>query len=122
MTAHTLTRPAAETTGPNTWDGLLTLATWWNDGELDNAAAGTVAEMVRVFAPKIAAERDDVKVMSIFLDLATEVRILAEFEDGDLTWEEVLPDASGTDREGQALTAARDRMNATLTELTGRTA
>lgn len=121
MTAPTLSPVFVAPHTPDTRHGLLTLATWWNEGQFDHASTSSVAAFVRVFAPSLANRPDDY-VMTVFLDLANEVRVLAEFEAGQLTWEDVLPDATGTDREGQALDAAQDRVNATLAELTGRTA
>lgn len=104
----------------DTREMLRKLAEWQVAGRLDRCSTVNYAEVIRVCAPALRGERDDTTVIGRFEELCSAVVLVDGCENGTVHWCEVLGGASGNDLDGQALDAARARLDATLDEMTGR--
>jgi hypothetical protein len=80
-----------------------------------------LADLIKARAPALK-DASVGEVLYRLEDLASEVAKLDGLAAGDLTWCQVLPEATGSDRDDQAWTAVKDRLGCTLAELLGEVA
>jgi hypothetical protein len=95
---------------------LNLLATWHINGRLADRKPCCLARDVRDLAPALAGQ-DDATVIRAFDELVEAVYVRDAFAAGTASWCELIPEATGTDRDGQALKAAQDRVDLTLDSL-----
>jgi hypothetical protein len=95
---------------------LERLATWQIDGRLIGRQPCCLARDLRDLAPALAGQ-DDETVIRAFDELVEAIYVRDAFADGTASWCELIPEASGTDRDGQALKAAQDLVELTLDAL-----
>lgn len=104
----------------DTRDALEALARMQINGDLDHATDQFMCDSIRAFAPALRGEQEQTNIYRWFGDLCGAIVLVDGCENGTVHWCEVLGGASGNDLDGQALDAARARLDATLDEMTGR--
>ncbi len=95
---------------------LECLATWQINGRLIGRQPCCLARDVRDLAPALAGQ-DDAAVIRAFDELVEAVYVRDAFAAGTASWCELIPEATGSDRDGQALKAAQDLVELTLDAL-----
>ncbi len=97
-------------------DQLERLATWQINGCLIGKPSCCLARDLRTLAPALAGQ-DDETVFLAFDELVEAVYVRDSFADNTASWCELIPEATGTDRDDQALKAAWDLVDLTLDSL-----
>lgn len=95
---------------------LECLATWQINGRLIGNPPCCLASNLRDLAPALAGQ-DDEMVIRRFDELVEAVYVRDAFAAGTASWCELIPEATGSDRDGQALKAAQDLVDLTLDAL-----
>lgn len=99
-------------------EALTRLARRELNGQLAEHNDACLALLVRGMAPGLADEASDHVVLEWFGELCEAITLVDAVEDGVAHWCEVVPDATGSDMDGQALAAAQSRLDDTLAKLT----
>ncbi len=95
---------------------LERLATWQISGRLISQRPCCLAYGLRDLAPALAG-LDDEAVIRAFDELVEAVYVRDGFANNTASWCELIPEATGSDRDGQALKAAQDLVELTLDSL-----
>ncbi len=95
---------------------LERLATWQISGRLISQRPCCLAYSLRDLAPALAGQ-DDETVIRAFDELVEAVYKRDAFAAGTASWCELIPEATGSDRDDQALKAAQDLVDCTLAAL-----
>jgi hypothetical protein len=95
---------------------LERLAADQNEGLLDHHRPECLAGALRMLCP-VDEAIGDTEVLGLFGELCKDVAVRDAVAAGEMPWCSVVPEASGDDRDGQALDAAQDRVNDTLAKL-----
>lgn len=95
---------------------LECLATWQINGRLIGNPPCCLAQNLRDLAPALAGQ-DDGSVIRAFDELVEAVYVRDGFANNTASWCELIPEATGSDRDDQALKVAQDLVNLTLDAL-----
>lgn len=95
---------------------LERLATWQISGRLADRQSCCLARDVRDLAPGLAGQ-DDAATLRAFDELVEAVYLRDGFANGTVSWCELIPEATGAERDDQALKAAQDLVDCTLAAL-----
>lgn len=95
---------------------LERLAVHQNAGLLDRHDPQCLARALRMLCP-VEENTSDTELLDLFKELCEDVAVRDAVAGGEMTWCSVVPEATGSDRDGQALDAAQGRVNDTLAKL-----